>query len=252
MIDACCDADFTKAVTECCWNVTHGRAPLSTHKIQQLKTTHGILTEIVKQFHSYKTEKKCYSKRERIRIIITSITRSYSSGDIQTYKGKMTTKMILIPIDRLKALEKISTDTPAKLPADVEFKLLQQNKNLRPRVREPEQKKEISMDSTMHHMQEPQRARMQCTLDHMAEHDGNIKYDKYTGEIYYDGVKAPDSDVRELLSTLTSNKKRITAPKGWDLFMRSLKDTDAPADIHLGWKWNKSVERGYWCSLKDE
>ena len=142
----------------------------------------------------------------------------------------MTTKMILIPIDRLKALEKISTDTPAKLPADVEFKLLQQNKNLRPRVREPEQKKEISMDSTMHHMQEPQRARIKRTLDHMAEHDGNIKYDK----IHYDGVKAPDSDVIELLSTLTSKKKRITAPKGWDLFMRSLKDTDAPADIHLG------------------
>ena len=53
----------------------------------------------------------------------------------------MTTKIILIPIDRMKALGKISTDTPAKLPADVEFKLLQQNKNLRPRVREPEQKK---------------------------------------------------------------------------------------------------------------
>ena len=140
MIEACCDADFTKAVSECCWNVTHGRAPLSAHKIQQLKR-HGIVTEIVKQFHSYKTEKNCYSKRERIRIIITSITWSYSSGDIQTYKGKMTTKMILIPIDRLKALEKISTDTPAKMPADVEFKLLQQNKNVRPRVREPEQKK---------------------------------------------------------------------------------------------------------------
>ena len=55
----------------------------------------------------------------------------------------------------------------------------------------------------MHHMQEPQRARIKRTLDHMAEHDGNIKYDKYTGEIQYDGVKAPDSDVRELLSTLT-------------------------------------------------
>ena len=103
----------------------------------------------------------------------------------------MTTKIILIPIDRLKALEKISTDTPAKLPADVEFKLLQQNKNLCPRVREPEQKKEISMDSTMHHMQEPQRTRIKRTLDHMAEHNGNIKYDKYTGEIHYDGVKAP-------------------------------------------------------------
>ena len=99
----------------------------------------------------------------------------------------------------------------------------------------------------MHHMQEPQRARIKRTLDHMAEHDGNIKY-----EIHYDGVKAPDSDVRELLSTLTSKKKRITAPKGWDLFMRSLKDTDAPADIHHGWKWNKSVEKGDWGSLKDE
>ena len=103
--------------------------------------------------------------------------------------------MILIPIDRLKALEKISTDTPAKLPADVKFILLQQNKNLRPRVSEPEQKK-ISIDSTMHHMQEPQRTHIKHTLDHMAEHDGNIKYDKYTGEIQYDGVKAPDSDVR--------------------------------------------------------
>ena len=48
-----------------------------------------------------------------------------------------------------------------------------------------------------------QRARIKRTLDHIAEHDKNIKYDKYTGEIHYDGVKAPDSDVRELLSTLT-------------------------------------------------
>ena len=44
----------------------------------------------------------------------------------------MTTKIILIPIDRLKALEKISTDTPAKLPADVEFKLLQTKQEFTP------------------------------------------------------------------------------------------------------------------------
>ena len=66
----------------------------------------------------------------------------------------------------------------------------------------------------MHHMQEPQRACIKRTLDHMAEHEGNIKYDKYTDEIHYDGVKASDSDVRELLSTLTSRKKRVTAPRG--------------------------------------
>ena len=149
-------------------------------------------------------------------------------------------------MDILKARGKISTDTPAILPADVEFKLLQQNKNFRPRVREPEQTKEISMDSNIQHMEEPQRSRLKRTLYHMSKHDGNIKYDKYAGEIQYDGVKAPDLDVRELLSTLTSNKKRRTPPKGWDLFMRSLRDTDTPANLHLGWKWNKSVENGDW------
>ena len=43
MIDACCGANFTKAVTKCCWNVTHGRAPLSSHKIQQLKRHKALL-----------------------------------------------------------------------------------------------------------------------------------------------------------------------------------------------------------------
>ena len=116
----------------------------------------------------------------------------------------------------------------------------------------PEHKKEISMDSTIHHMEELHRARVKRTLNHMSEHDGNIKYDKYTDEIQYDGVKAPDSNVRELLSPLTSKKKRRTAPKEWDLFMRSFRDTDAPADIHLGWRWNKGAENGGWGALNDE
>ena len=46
MIDVCCDADFTRAVTECCWNVTHGRAPLSTHKMQQLKRHKALLRKL--------------------------------------------------------------------------------------------------------------------------------------------------------------------------------------------------------------
>ena len=75
----------------------------------------------------------------------------------------------------------------------------------------------------MHHMQEPHRARIKRTLVHMAEQDGNIKYDQYTGKIKYDGVTATDSDVRELLSTLISKKKRLTVPKRWDLFMCLLK-----------------------------
>ena len=101
-------------------------------------------------------------------------------------------------------------------------------------------------------MEEPQRSRVKRTLDHMPEHDGNIKYDKYTCEIQYDGVKAPDSDMRELLSTLTSKKKRRTAPKGWDLLMHSFKDTDAPVDIYLGWSWNKDAEKGGLGCAKNE
>ena len=46
MIDVCCYANFTKAVTKCCWNVTHGRAPLSTHKIQKLKRHKTLLRKL--------------------------------------------------------------------------------------------------------------------------------------------------------------------------------------------------------------
>ena len=162
MIDACCDANFTKVVTECCWNVTHGRAPLSTHKIQQLKRQKALLQKL-----------------------------SNSSIPIKQRK---------IAIQRGRGFCLLMWN----------FQLLQQNNNLRPRVREPEQKKKYQW-STMHHMQEPQRARIKRTLDHIDEHDGNIKYDKYTGEIQYDGVKAPDSDVRELLSTLTSKIRSLYA-----------------------------------------
>ena len=63
-------------------------------------------------------------------------------------------------------------------------------------------------------MEEPQRARVKRTLDHMSKHDRSIKYDKYTGEIQYEGVKAFR---RERTVVHTS-------------------DTDAPADIHLGWR----------------
>ena len=63
-------------------------------------------------------------------------------------------------------------------------------------------------------MEEPQRAHVKRTLDHMSEHDGNIKYDKYTGEIQYDGVRTRDSDVRELFSTFTSKKRGEQLARG--------------------------------------
>ena len=55
------------------------------------------------------------------------------------------------------------------------------------------------------------------TLDQMSEHETNIKYDKYTDEMQCDKVKTPNLDVRELLSTLTSKKKRRSDPKGFGI-----------------------------------
>ena len=47
----------------------------------------------------------------------------------------------------------------------------------------------------MHHYARTAEGTHKTYIRHMAEHDGNIKYEKYTGEIQYDGVKAPDSYV---------------------------------------------------------
>ena len=62
MIDACCDANFTKAVTECCWNVMHGRAPLSTHKIQQLKRHKALLRKLSNSSILIKEKKMLFKK----------------------------------------------------------------------------------------------------------------------------------------------------------------------------------------------
>ena len=108
------------------------------------------------------------------------------------------------------------------------------------------------MEKTVKHMPKEQAEQTHKTLSHMSDHKDRMKCDKSSGEIQYDGVKAVDSDVRELLSTLTWNKKRRTTPKGWDLFITSLKDMEVLVDVHLGWKWSKAVEKGDWGALKNE
>lgn len=162
----------------------------------------------------------------------------------------MSQKMILLPMDRVKSLEKQSTD--GKYPPDVEVKLMRQRKAMKTKSRPPQETQQISLEKAITHMPKEQKERTKRAIHHLKEHKDHINYDKNTGEIQYDGVKAVDSDVRELLETLTSHKKLKTAPKGWDLFMRSLNDTDAPEDVHLGWKWHKTAKKGDWGALKHE
>ena len=102
---------------------------------------------------------------------------------------------IIYPV---KALENLTTDSKRPLPPDVEVKLLQQDQVLAFCKEEP-----LSMEKTVNHMPKEQAEQTHKTLSHMSDHKDRMKCDKSSGEIQYDGVKAVDSDVRELLSTLT-------------------------------------------------
>ena len=46
IINACCDNNFTRAVGECCWNITNGRVALSPHKIRQLRKHKTLLRKL--------------------------------------------------------------------------------------------------------------------------------------------------------------------------------------------------------------
>ena len=46
IINACCDNSFTRAVGECCWNITNGRVALSLHKIRQLRKHKTLLRKL--------------------------------------------------------------------------------------------------------------------------------------------------------------------------------------------------------------
>ena len=62
------------------------RAPLSTHKTQQLKR--GIVTEIVKQFHSYKTEKIAFQRGRGFASLLPLLLGHIVAGISRLIKGK--------------------------------------------------------------------------------------------------------------------------------------------------------------------
>ena len=102
----------------------------------------------------------------------------------------MTQKMILLPVERVKALEKLTTDSKRPLPPDIEVKLLQQDRMQSRKPPQPVKSKLFSMEKTVNYMPKEQAERTRKTLSHMSDHKDRIKYDKTSGEIQYDGVKS--------------------------------------------------------------
>ena len=88
MIDACCDADFTKAVSECCWNVTHGRAPLSTHKIQQLKRHKALLRKLSNSSIPIKQRKIAIQRGSGFASLLPLLLGPIVAGISRLIKGK--------------------------------------------------------------------------------------------------------------------------------------------------------------------
>ena len=161
----------------------------------------------------------------------------------------MSIKMVLIPIERLKAYERKSTDT-LKQPPDIELKLMMQRKARRSKKSTvPVQPQNISLDKEIDSYTKAPKNRAKDAVKHLNDNRDRLKFDKNTGEFSYDGIKAVDSDIRELVSTLTSNSKRKTDPKGWELFVQSLEDSEAPSDIYGGWQYEKAA-KGDWAALK--
>ena len=88
MIEACCDADFTKAVSECCWNVTYGRAPLSTHKIQQLKRHKALLRKLSNSSIPIKQRKIAIQRGSGFASLLPLLLGSIVAGISRLIKGK--------------------------------------------------------------------------------------------------------------------------------------------------------------------
>ena len=58
LIKTCCDDNFTKAISECCWNLVNGRVPLSYQKKNRLCKHKRILRELSNKSKNLKLKKK--------------------------------------------------------------------------------------------------------------------------------------------------------------------------------------------------
>ena len=80
----------------------------------------------------------------------------------------MTQKMILMPVERVKALENLTTDNKRPLPPDIEVKLMQQDKAQR-RKSPQSVKKQADFDGkdSESHAERTSRANSQDTVTHV-------------------------------------------------------------------------------------
>ena len=83
--------------------------------------------------------------------------------------------MILMPVERVKALENLTTDSKRPLPPGIEVKLLQQDKAQRRKSPQSVKNKPFSMEKTVNQMIPKEQAeRTRKTLSHMSDHNHSL------------------------------------------------------------------------------
>lgn len=154
-------------------------------------------------------------------------------------------KMILMPIERARN----------QTPPDVELKLLQQERARKQHTPSNRISQTISLDDAVRSAtSKVQKARTKEVVKHLKENKDRIAYDSHTGELEFSGLKAGNSDVRELVDSLTTTRKQTSTPKGWDLFLQALEGTGAPDELYVKTKRKcaKKVTGKDWRNLRNQ
>lgn len=164
--------------------------------------------------------------------------------------------MILLPLERYKALESaMKGESPRYKPLpsikdDAVLKGVQQKRIRRPKPL-PAVPQPISQENQP--VQPPpeevyagkKKERVQALHNHLKRNSDRIRFPR--GEIELDGVKASNSNAKELTSAFVDGPDLQQDTPGWNTLMKALEVTDAPSSLYGRWKRsNKSRD---WASL---
>ena len=177
----------------------------------------------------------------------------------------MNMKMVLIPVERFRTLEKmanncsinkeshietatsLSTKIPSPksnmtntIPPDVELKMLRQKKMRKSYPSQTVVKRPVILSPDAFPTNKKKNAK--ALIKHLEKNRDRINYD--TGELFFDGIKSGDSDIKDLTSAVVLDSNPTKTP-GWRSMINALEATDLSKSVYGRWiKKNKLTDWG--------
>jgi hypothetical protein len=145
-------------------------------------------------------------------------------------------KMLLIPFNsenhlraQVERKNKNIIKTP-NIPIDAKAKIIRQTQMRQKRLKKVyknETRPAITKDTLIQALPKTSRMKGSLLINHLGGLKGRVSWDPFSGEIIYDGVTVPGSNIKDLIGAATSQKKEST-PQGWVTFARALDETGTP------------------------